>query len=370
MRFLHTADWHLGKLFHQVHLTDDQAYVLDRLVEAVEETQPDLVLVAGDVFDRAIPPGEAITLLDEVLDRLVLGTGTQVVLIPGNHDDPKRLGFASRLLARAGLHVVVEADSEPLTFEDAHGEIRVAPFPWLHPSEALYRLGAEGSTHADAMAAMARHATARIPQGVRAVAVAHGWVTGGEPSESERPLNLGGSGEVPQAVFDRFCWVALGHLHRPQSFDGGRLHYPGSLLPYHFSEAERTTGVTLTEVGAEGIVSLERIPLAPRRGFRVVRGAFDELLAGDPDEAYIQAVLSDAEPIVDAAARLRTIFPNLLSVVREHAAGATTQTATAAEELARPIDEQFSLFFEQATSEKMEAEATEWLHRIAGEPGT
>ncbi len=369
MRFLHTADWHLGKLFHQVHLTDDQAYVLDRLVEIVKETRPDLLLVAGDVFDRAVPPGEAVALLDDALERLVLGTNTQVLLIPGNHDDPKRLGFASRLLARAGLHVVVEADTEPLIFEDAHGEIRIAAFPWLHPSEALYQLGAEGSSHADAMAAMVRHATAHIPNGVRAVAVAHGWVTGGEPSESERPLNLGGSGEVPQAVFDRFSWAALGHLHRPQSLDGGRLHYPGSLLPYHFSEAERTTGVTLVEVGAEGVVSLERIPLAPRRGFHVVRGGFDELLAHDSDEAYIQAVLSDAEPIVDAAARLRTVFPNLLSIVREHAAGGTPQTATAAEELARPIDEQFSLFFEQATSEKLETEAAEWLHRIAGESG-
>ncbi len=369
MRLLHTADWHLGKLFHQLHLTEDQGYVLDQLVEVVHETRPDLVLIAGDVFDRAVPPGEAVALLDDVLDRLVLETETQVLLIPGNHDDPKRLGFASRLLARAGLHVAVEPDVEPLTFEDAHGEIRIAPFPWLPPSQALYRLEAEGSTHAEAMAAMVRHATTRIPGGVRAVAVAHGWVTGGEPSESERPLNLGGSGEVSQAVFDRFCWVALGHLHRPQSLDGGRLHYPGSLLPYHFSEAERTTGVTLVEVGVEGIVSLERIPLPPRRPFRVVRGAFDELLAREPDDAYIQTVLSDAEPIVDAAARLRSVFPNLLSIVREHGAGAAPLTLAAAEELARPIDDQFSLFFEQVTDEELETDAAEWLHRVAGESG-
>ncbi len=369
MRILHTADWHLGKLFHQRHLTEDQAHVLDRLLELAERLRPDLVVVAGDVYDRAVPPAEAVALLDRVLSRLILELEIGVALIPGNHDDPARLGFGSRLLESAGLLVASEPGTPPFVMEDDHGPVAVALLPYRHPGEVAHAWGGEVADHQAAMAAMATAARERVPPGARAVAVAHAWVTGGRVGESERPLSLGGAGEVDAEVFEGFSYVALGHLHRPQSLGEGRLHYPGSLLPYHFSEAGQDKGVTLVELDGSGGVRLERHPLEPLRPFEVVRGRFDELVEGPPSEAWVQVRLEDREPVLDAAARLRQRFPNLLAVVpaRLGEAGGGEDPGTPRAEM--PLDAQFAGFFEEVTGEALEEVGLEVIREALGEAG-
>jgi len=369
MRILHTADWHLGKLFHQRHLTEDQAHALDGMLELAERLRPDLVVVAGDVFDRAVPPAEAVELLDRVLSRLILELGIGVAMIPGNHDDPARLGFGSRLMESAGLLVAAEPGTPPFLLEDEHGPVAVALLPYRHPVEVAHALEVEAGDHHAALAALVAAVRGRIPEGVRSVAVAHAWVTGGRVGESERPLTLGGAGEVPAEVFEGFSYVALGHLHRPQEVGGERLHYPGSLLPYHFSEAGGERGCTLVELDGSGAVRLERHVLEPLRGFRVVRGLFDELVGGEACEDWVQVQLEDREPVLDAAARLRERFPNLLAVVPVHreVAGEGGDPAGPAGE--RPLDAQFARFFEEVTGEVLEEPQETVIRELLGEAG-
>ena len=220
MRFLHSADWHLGRVYHGVSLLEDQAHALQQFVRIAADTRPDAILLAGDIYDRSVPPAEAVRLLDLVLSELILELKIPVVMIAGNHDGPDRLAFGSGLLQRAGLTVrgPVEMDAMPLVLRDAHGEVEIHALPYAEP--ALVRSASGDDTIADHHAALAAQTAAvraaQVP-GRRTVVVAHAFVQGGAESESERPLSVGGTGAVGVGVFDGFDYVALGHLHRPQA---------------------------------------------------------------------------------------------------------------------------------------------------------
>ncbi|UBM08895.1 exonuclease SbcCD subunit D [Cupriavidus metallidurans] len=321
MRFLHTADWHLGRLFHARSLIEDQAQVLDQFVALVRDLRPDAVLIAGDVYDRAVPPPEAVALLDDVLARIVVDAGVPVVMIAGNHDSAQRLGFGARLLAARGLHVAGRTGPETscVTLHDAHGEVRIYALPYAEPAAVRDALGTDLPTHEAALNAQLDAVRATHPAGVRSVAVAHAFVVGGAVSESERPLSVGGSGAVAADVFHGFDFVALGHLHRPQSI-GARIHYSGSLLKYSLSETEHIKTVSLIDVDAEGGVRIEAIPLRPLRDLRVLTGTLAGLLeagATDPHrDDYVHAVLTDAGALLDPMARLRQVYPNALAIER------------------------------------------------------
>lgn len=322
MRFIHSGDWHLGRLFHARSLVEDQAYVLDQFVELVRERRPDAVLLAGDIYDRAVPPAEAVTLLDDVLSRIVVGEGVPVVMIAGNHDSPDRLGFGARLLASGGLTVVGRYQGEvpALELDDAHGPLRIYPLPYCEPAVVRDALGIEVADHDAAMAAVLEQVRAGHPTGVRSLLVAHAFVAGGAESESERPLSVGGSGAVDARRFEGFDFVALGHLHRPQTL-AGRLHYAGSLMKYSLSEADHDKSVSVVEIGADGAASVERVQLAPRRDLRRIRGELAALIeAGrdDPEnEDYVFATLTDSGALLDPMARLREAYPNALGCERE-----------------------------------------------------
>src|SRR3954464_6712037 len=255
MRFLHTADWHLGRLFHGVHLTDDQRHVLNQVVEIARDSRPDVVLVAGDIYDRAVPPPEAVELLDEILSRLVIELKLPVVLIAGNHDSPGRLHFGSRLLAERRLYVTghLPARCEALVLEDAHGPVSFYAIPYAEPSTVRQCLECpEVTDHNAAMAAILARVRENCPVSPRSVIVAHAFVAGGQECESERPLSVGGAGTVDVSCFAGFDYVALGHLHRPQKIHcpGGLVQYSGSLLKYSFDEADHSKSVTLVEMDA------------------------------------------------------------------------------------------------------------------------
>ena len=320
MRFLHTADWHLGRYFNGSSLVEDQAHVLDQLVELARRERVDAVLIAGDVYDRAVPPADAVALLDDVLARLVLGAGIKVVLVAGNHDSPDRVGFAGRVAERQGLVLRGTLNHlTPVVLQDGHGEVAIHPLPYVEPAFARALPGAEGvHDHQGAMAAVLQQVRSRFVAGQRNVLVGHAFVAGGSASDSERPLSVGGSGSVSANTFEGFDYVALGHLHRPQSVGSERLQYSGSLLKYSFNEVDHVKSVSLVELGADSSVVVQRIPLAAKRDLRIIRGTLEELLTRpDPERArtdYLCAVLADRDPVLDPMSRLREVYPNMLEL--------------------------------------------------------
>ncbi len=362
MRILHTADWHLGRILHGVHLTDDQAHVLTQLVEIVAETRPDVVVVAGDVYDRAIPPPDAVALLDDTLACVADGLRTPVVLIAGNHDSPERLGFGARLLAAGRLHVVGRLPEKPapLVLEDAHGPVEIHALPFAEPPVVRERTGDPGVR--DTASALHRllddARKARNPRH-RAVLVAHAAVLGCETTESERPLSIGGTDAVPPRIFEGFDYVALGHFHRAQAAGAPRVRYAGSLLPYSLSEIGQDRSVSLVELDAAGRVAVEEIALRPRRALRRVEGTLAELeAAGRSDPAredYVVVRLLDRGPLLDPVGRLRSIWPNLLHIERPSLAApdARTRVEGARRLRGRSEIELFADFVRETTGEEL-----------------
>lgn len=369
MRFLHTADWHLGRVYHGVSLLEDQAEVLRGFVRLAADTRPDAILIAGDVYDRSVPPAEAVRLLDAVLTELVGELRIPVVMIAGNHDGPDRLGFGAGLLDGAGLAVrgPVAAEAVPLVLRDAAGEVAVWPLPYAEPAVVRGLLGDEAVTdHHAALAAQLRAVRAAMA-GRRNVVVAHAFVAGGSESESERPLSVGGSGAVGAELFAGVDYVALGHLHRAQQVGDARIQYSGSLLKYSFAEAAQLKSVNLVELAGDGRCTVERIPLPPRRDLRIVEGELADLVAAaaaDPHrDDYLLARLTDYGALLDAMGKLRAAYPNALAIERPQLAGDGPGRAAADHRRIR-LQDLFASFHVEATGLALEDAAVSALERI------
>ncbi len=363
MRLLHTADWHLGRLFHGVSLVEDQAHLLDELVRLISESAIDVVLIAGDVYDRAVPPPDAVTLFDSFLARVAGEQGVPVVVIAGNHDSADRLGFGARLLAEGGLHVRgrLEADPAPIGFADEHGPVDLVALPFVDPPHARATLGdADLRDHDACNAALLTRARARLRPGRRSVCVAHAFVAGASDSESERPLVVGGGGHVAASHFEGFDYVALGHLHRPQRVRHESIRYAGSLMPYSFGEAAHEKSVSVVSLAADGTVTIDPVPLSPRRAVRVVEGTLAALLDATPEgvaaEDYLLVRLTDTGALYHPMARLRERYPNVLQIERPALEAAAGGAAVAAQSLApRSPEDLFEDFFEAVMDREMEA---------------
>lgn len=330
MRLLHTADWHLGRTLCGQSFQEEQEWLLSRqFLDLVKDTRPDAVIIAGDVYDRAVPPADAVELLDDILARIVRGLRTPVVMIPGNHDDPRRLSFGATLLAGAGLHVARSALAEVFPFEDRHGPVSIVAAGYGSPALVAELLG-DGSgigDHDAAFGAIVAQGRGLVRTQARSVLVAHAFIRGGLTSESERVLQVGGSGAVSAAHCEGFDYVALGHLHRRQAIDGGRVAYSGSPLAYSFSEAGAEKSVSLVVIGRDGAVTSEPIALAPRRQLRTIRGTLDAVLAaadGPGREDWLQVTLTDRA--YGDQHLLRERYPNLLAVAWESTEGVTAET--------------------------------------------
>lgn len=323
MRILHTSDWHLGRSFHRVGMLEHQAAFVDHLVDAVVSQGIDVVVVAGDIYDRALPAVDTVALLDDALCRL-RAAGAQVVLTSGNHDSAGRLGFASRVLEQGGVHLRTRSADlgRPVLLADEHGPVAVYGLPYLEPSMSAAVLDADRSHQGVLTAAMARVRAdlAARPVGTRSVVMAHAFVVGGEASDSERDISVGGVGAVPQGVFGGVDYVALGHLHGRQQLSGS-VRYSGSPLAYSFSEAGHTKGCWVVDLGPTGLARVEPLTAPVPRPLALLRGRLDELLA-DPaldnaEGAWCQVVLTDAARPRAAMARLQTRFTHTLSLAFE-----------------------------------------------------
>lgn len=342
MRILHTSDWHLGRSFHREGLLGHQAVFIDHLVEVVRAERVDVVVVAGDVYDRALPPVDAVRLADEALARLA-DTGAAVVVTNGNHDSALRLGFGSRLMDRAGVHVRTDPAGvgSPLQLADRHGPVLIYPLPYLDPHSVAEAWDLAQVSHEPALReAMDRVRTDRAGRPrARAVVVAHAFVGGGTPSDSERDITVGGVMRVPTDVFDGADYVALGHLHRPQVLTDG-LRYSGSPLPYAFSEAGQVKGSWLVELGEHGVVGAIQVPAPSPRPLAVLTADLETLLS-DPElaiheDSWVQAVLTDPIRPANAMERLRRRFPHTLLLefaTRTDPAGSVRGPAAEMEEL-------------------------------------
>lgn len=335
MRFLHTSDWHLGRAFHHVGLLDTQARVLDHLVETVRSERLDAVLVSGDVYDRALPAPDAVRVLSETLERLV-EAGAQVIVSSGNHDSAIRLGFASGLLARAGLHLrttVADVDRPVLV-----GGVAVYPLPYLEPTVTADALGTDTRTHAGVLRAAMDLVRADLSgRGVPGVVMAHAFVTGGATCESERDISVGGVSAVHPDTFRGLSYAALGHLHGRQQVAEG-IRYSGSPVAMSFSEAGHLKGYTLVEVDARGLVRVDEVAAPVDRPLARLRGRLEDLLT-DPrhtaaEAAFCAIVLTDQVRPTGAMERLRRRFPHALKLDFEPegvAADARTYAARVAE---------------------------------------
>lgn len=325
MRLLHTSDWHLGRSFHGVGMLEAQRSFVDQLAAFVRDEKVDVVLIAGDVYDRALPGVDVVGLLDDALVRLT-EAGATVVLTSGNHDSAIRLGFASRLLERGGVHLRTRLDDLatplllPLSDDDAGPQLAIYGIPWLEPRLVAGALGVDTASHFEvtrAATALVRADLAARADGrtVHSVVLAHTFASGGISSDSERDLSIGGVGAVPLDLFDGFSYVALGHLHGRQELSPA-VRYSGSPLAYSFSEARHRKGGWLVDITADGVDSVTEVQWEAPRELAVLRGTLEKLLADDglawAEAAYCQVTLTDAQRPAQAMERLRARFPDTL----------------------------------------------------------
>ncbi|BCN43110.1 nuclease SbcCD subunit D [Prescottella equi] len=320
MRILHTSDWHIGRTFHGVDLLADQTRVLDAIAAVVAQRGVDVVVVPGDVYDRSIPSADAVAVCNRGFEA-IRAAGAVIVATSGNHDSPVRLGAGAAFAAAGGLHLMtrVSALDVPVVLDDDHGPVAFYGIPYLEPEITRTELGVpQARSHAEildvAMAKIRADLDGRRAgaPGLRSVLLAHAFVVGGEATGSERSISVGGVETVSASAFDGVDYVALGHLHSPQTL-AENVRYSGSPLPYSFGERSHRKAVWLVDVDAAGLATVERLDLPVVRGLSQLTGTLDELLSDaafdSAEDHYVSAVLTDALRPVDAMRALQTRFP-------------------------------------------------------------
>ncbi|MBI2243766.1 MAG: exonuclease SbcCD subunit D [Nocardioides sp.] len=337
MRILHTSDWHLGRSFHREGMLGHQAAHVDHLLEVVEQERVDLVVVAGDVYDRALPHVDAVRLADETLARLA-ASRAKVVLTSGNHDSAQRLGFSSRLIDAAGVFIRTDAGGvgTPVLLEDEHGPVAVYGLPYLDPDAVREPWGLPGRSHEAALTEAMRRVRADLAsRPARSVVLAHAFVAGAQPSDSERDISVGGVSLVPTSVFDGVDYTALGHLHGRHTLTD-TVRYSGSPLAYSFSEATQVKGSWLVDLGADGVGECTFVEAPVPRPLARLRGTLDDLLHDltitEHEDAWVQATLTDDVRPLQAMERLRRRFPHTLVIGFEPRGGEPTAVPAARRE--------------------------------------
>ncbi len=331
MKFIHTADWHLGKLLKEHAMTEDQEWLLmNQFLPLVDEEKPDVILLAGDVYDRSFPPEEAVELFDRMTEEIVGKRHIPFIIISGNHDSAERLSVASRLLSHQGLYIFGPLDRlSPVILEDQWGKVAFLPLPYAEPARVralLNRKGLFGAeeihSYEDAerkLIEVSLSAFSEEEKSLRKVAIAHAFAAKGQVSSSERPLSIGGYDQIPDELFADFNYTALGHLHRPQKTqrDSEAIQYSGSLMRYSFDEVKQRKGVIVGEMDEDGHISTTFHDLTPRCQVRCLEGKFEDLMNAEGSEDYLQITLTDDAPIIDAMPRLREKYPHALGVVQD-----------------------------------------------------
>ena len=369
MKLIHLSDLHLGKRVNEFSMLDDQKYILLSILRIIGEEKPDGVIIAGDVYDKAVPSAEAVSLLDDFLVRLA-GMGLEVFMISGNHDSAERIAFGGRLMEHSGIHLspVFSGDIRPCVLKDAEGEIRIWLLPFVKPVDVRHAYPEEEiSDYTDAVRAVIRHM--EIDPAVRNVLVAHQFVTGAVRSESE-DVSVGGLDNVDASVFDGFDYVALGHIHGPQYIGRETVRYCGTPLKYSFSEMNHLKSVTVVSLGKKGETEIRTIPLTPRHEMREIRGTYDRLTLqknyeGTATDDYLHVVLTDEEDVPDALARLRTIYPNIMKLDYDNRRTRSSSDMGMAEEIEKKSDiELFDEFYTLQNGQPLSGEQKAFAEEV------
>ena len=364
MKFIHLADLHLGKRVNEFSMLEDQEYILRQILGIIDDEGPDGVIIAGDVYDKSVPPAEAVRLFDDFLVRLS-GRGLQVFVISGNHDSADRIAFGGRLMELSGIHLspVYDGTVVPHVLEDGFGPVHVWMLPFIKPAHVRLCFPEEEIlSYTDAIRAAVSHMA--VDPSVRNVLVTHQFVTGAERSESEE-ISVGGTDNVNASVFEGFDYVALGHLHKPQNAAGERIRYSGSPLKYSFSEKDHEKSVTVAELKEKGNLIVRTVKLTPRRDLREIRGTYDGLTLrasweNTAREDYLHIILTDEEDVPDAVARLRTVYPNLMKLDYDNTRTRASGSPENAEEEGRKTEmELFAELYEKQNGRPMTEEQRE-----------
>lgn len=363
MKIMHLSDLHLGKRVNEFSMLEDQAFILDRLVDLAAAEEADAVVIAGDVYDKSVPPAEAVQLMDRFLCRLA-ERELPVLVISGNHDSPERLAFASRLIERSGIHLSPPYDGSvnPVVLHDAHGPVRFFLLPFIKPLHVRQAFpDEEVSSYTDALRFAISHMA--TDPGERNVLVAHQFVTGATAAGSEE-LSVGGLDNVDVEVFAPFDYVALGHIHGPQRVGRDSVRYCGSPLKYSFAEAAQHKSVTFVTLGPKGHVDIATRDLHPLRDLREIRGAFADIAArrlrdDEPKEDYMHITLTDEEDVVDALAQLRLVYPNIMRLDYDNRRTRALAEPIAAVERRQPLD-LFEELYQHQNGQPMSDEQRQW----------
>lgn len=373
---MHLADLHLGKRVNGFSMMEDQEYILNRILEIMEEEQPDGLLIAGDVYDKTIPPAEAVRLMDDFLTA-VAAKHVPVFLISGNHDSAERVAFGHQLMQGSGIWIspVYDGTIRHHTLEDRWGEVNIYPIPFLRPSVVRsFFPDVEIEDYTDALRTIIEDL--QVDTSRRNVVLAHQFVTAAgalpETCDSEQ-LSVGGLDRVDGSVFSPFDYTALGHLHGPQRVGSETIRYAGSPLKYSFSELHQKKSVTVAELRAKGETEIRQIPLQPRREMIELRGTFEEILEearkkGEPQTDYYHMILTDETDVVDALSRLREYYPNIMLLDYDNR---RTRSQKEVEQLDRVEErtpgELFAALYEQQNGQEMDSDRKEYLDGLIRE---
>ena len=381
MKLIHLSDLHLGKRVNEFSMIDDQKYILKKILGIIDDEEPDGVIMAGDVYDRTVPSAEAVELCDQFLVELSKRK-LQVYIIAGNHDSPERLAFGNRLMDASGIHIspVYDGNIEPLYLEDEHGKLAIWMLPFVKPVNVRAAFAdpddgedekAEIKSYTEAVQAAVEHM--KIDTGIRNILVTHQFVTGASRSDSEE-RSVGGTDNVDAYVFDGFDYVALGHLHGPQSVGRETVRYCGTPLKYSFSEVAHEKSVTVVEMGAKGDTAIRTVPLIPLRDMKEIRGKYNDIMAGDfyrgksYETDYMRIILTDEEDIPNAFARLSNVYKNLMKLEYDNLRTRSTAEINALEDVENrtPLD-LFSELYTLQNGAPMSGEQSAYMEKLIEE---
>lgn len=370
MKGIHTSDWHLGKVLHGVSLLPEQKEQIQQITALIQREQVDFVAVSGDLYDRAIPPTEAIDLWEATLEEWVETLGIQVFVIAGNHDSAKRLSFGHRFLEKQGVSILGDFSRlfEPLTVEGDGVRMQVHFLPYL---DTAYLRDILDLPEIRSREFLLDEAMKRVRQEWDEQAfhllLAHEFLLGGTTSDSERPLSVGGNQAVPYTLFEPFDYVALGHLHRAQKIGSEKIRYAGGLYPYSFSEAGRVPSVELLEVDKNHHMSRSRLTIAPKRNLRVVEGSLEAVLDMPETDDYLSVLIQNSEVILDLMGKLRERFPNTLRVERSLSGQGTKDQGEAEIGEQESTETLFERFFTAMTDQDLSIGQKEYLDKVLHE---
>ncbi|WP_294387282.1 exonuclease SbcCD subunit D [uncultured Ruminococcus sp.] len=369
MKFVHLSDLHLGKRVNGYSMIEDQKYILLKILNVIDEQKAEAVVIAGDVYDKPIPPTEAVQLFDDFLFRLV-ERNLQILVISGNHDSPERIAFGSRFMDKSGVHMsqVYNGKNDLVELKDKYGKVNFYMLPFVKPSNVRrFFEDEEINTYTDAVRVAVSHMN--VNKKARNVIITHQFVTGAQRSESET-IAVGGTDNVDSYVFDDFDYVALGHIHGPQNVGKNTVRYCGTPLKYSFSEISHKKSVTVVEMKEKGNVKVSTVELIPKLDMREIKGTYEELTfkknyENTNTEDYLHIILTDEEDVADAVAKLRCVYPNLMKLDYDNTRTRNSLALTQAEETEKKSDtELLSEFFEKQNGKPLSDEQLEYAANL------